>query len=220
MAFSESRFLTTIWQLNLKDSWKLISAQNGKNYFYWCFNWMCNDSENSEFHGTIPRKSYFKIVDKAGVFFCCWHSFPSLSSLHLVSCFDTSAKRQLYQKLGKLPCCCTSLTRQIKCFLQPAGPQEAVLGRWSSLAQSLAATPGRRETFAFIEDAFWKAVRKRCSCLSLNSCQCVKAEPLNLGQKNLNLSAYFPLNSACSKCYQIDPLKVLLFAWLPVRLKQ
>lgn len=46
---------------------------------------MCNDSENSEFHDTIPRKSYFKIVDKAGGFFAvgihfthCLHYILSL----------------------------------------------------------------------------------------------------------------------------------------------
>lgn len=106
---------------------------------------MCKDIENSELMVKFLGKVTFKLLTKQVV--GCWFFFLLLAfialpivfttSCLLFSCVDTSTKGQLYQKLGKLPYCCTSLARQIKCFLQSAGPQEAVLGHWSSAGSHL-----------------------------------------------------------------------------------
>jgi len=90
-----------------------------------------------------------------------------LSSLPLVSCFDTSAKGQLYQKFSKLPYCCR--IRQNKALPPASGAAGGHSGdKGAMLAPSPAATPvlGRSEIFAFVEDVFQKAIRKRCFCLA------------------------------------------------------
>lgn len=152
------------------------------------------------------------MLTKLGLF-CRWHSLhSSSSSLHLVSCFDSSTKGQLYQKLGKLSYCCTSLARQMKCFLQPAGPQEAVLGHWSSAGTVTCCHPGERRDLCFYRGCFLKSSKKETLLLI---CQSAKAKSLNPGQKSLNLSALLfcvtELNSALPKHYQMQPLKILLF---------